>query len=70
MAWEDRTPFEAIEYQFGINENQVRTIMRNNFFAAGDFISGREVRESGNPWQELKCASLSPVWSWLPLPRP
>ncbi|MCB0648815.1 MAG: TIGR03643 family protein [Saprospiraceae bacterium] len=30
MAWEDRTPFDAIEYQFGINENQVRTIMRNN----------------------------------------
>ena len=21
MAWEDRTPFEAIEYQFGIKEN-------------------------------------------------
>ena len=21
MAWEDRTPFEAIEYQFGLKEN-------------------------------------------------
>ena len=30
MAWEDRTPFEAIEYQFGIKENQVRKIMREN----------------------------------------
>ena len=28
MAWEDRTPFEAIEYQFGIKENEVRKIMR------------------------------------------
>mgnify|MGYP005716030179 FL=1 len=30
MAWEDRTPFEAIEYQFGIKENEVRKIMRTN----------------------------------------
>lgn len=22
MAWEDRTPFEAIELQFGLNESQ------------------------------------------------
>ena len=28
MAWEDRTPFEAIEMQYGLNENQVRAIMR------------------------------------------
>ena len=30
MAWEDRTPFEAIEYQFGIKETDVRKIMRSN----------------------------------------
>ncbi len=30
MAWEDRKPFEAIEYQFGIKENEVRKIMRAN----------------------------------------
>jgi uncharacterized protein (TIGR03643 family) len=30
MAWEDKTPFEAIEYQFGIKENDVRKIMRAN----------------------------------------
>ena len=30
MAWEDRTPFEAIEYQFGLKENDVRKIMREN----------------------------------------
>ena len=30
MAWEDRTPFEAIEFQFGIKENEVRKIMRAN----------------------------------------
>jgi uncharacterized protein (TIGR03643 family) len=29
MAWEDRTPFEAIEFQFGLKENDVREIMRS-----------------------------------------
>lgn len=28
MAWEDRTPFEAIESQFGINEADVIRLMR------------------------------------------
>ncbi|MGD1907038.1 MAG: TIGR03643 family protein [Leptolyngbyaceae cyanobacterium] len=28
MAWEDRTPFEAIELQFGLKEKQVITLMR------------------------------------------
>ena len=29
MAWEDRTPFEAIEHNFGINEPAVIKIMRS-----------------------------------------
>jgi uncharacterized protein (TIGR03643 family) len=28
MAWEDRTPFEAINFQFGLNEKEVITLMR------------------------------------------
>ena len=28
MAWEDRTPFEAITYQFGLNESKVRELMK------------------------------------------
>jgi uncharacterized protein (TIGR03643 family) len=28
MAWEDRTPFEAIEAQFGLVEKQVIALMR------------------------------------------
>ena len=28
MAWEDRTPFEAIEAQFGLNESAVIALMR------------------------------------------
>lgn len=30
MAWEDRTPFEAIEYQFGLKETDVITLMRKH----------------------------------------
>lgn len=30
MAWEDRTPFDVIESQFGINESEVIKIMRTN----------------------------------------
>ena len=28
MAWEDRTPFEAIKYQFNMSEQDVIKIMR------------------------------------------
>lgn len=28
MAWEDRTPFEAIAYQFGLNQDSVIKLMR------------------------------------------
>jgi uncharacterized protein (TIGR03643 family) len=28
MAWEDRTPFEAIEIQFGLTEKEVIQLMR------------------------------------------
>jgi len=29
MAWEDRTPFEAIEACYGLNEGQVIALMRS-----------------------------------------
>lgn len=28
MAWEDRTTFDAIEFQFGLNEAAVKTLMK------------------------------------------
>jgi len=30
MAWEDRTPFEAISFQFGLSEADVIKVMRLN----------------------------------------
>ncbi len=29
MAWEDRTTFDAIQFQFGLSEQQVIELMRN-----------------------------------------
>lgn len=28
MAWEDRTPFEAITFQFGLSEQEIISLMR------------------------------------------
>ena len=30
MAWEDRTTFDSIEYQFGLKEHNVKQLMREN----------------------------------------
>lgn len=29
MAWEDRTPFDAIKFQFGLLESEVRELMKS-----------------------------------------
>ena len=34
MAWEDRTPFDAIKMQFGLNEQAVRNLMRKELKAS------------------------------------
>lgn len=49
MAWEDRTPFEAIELQFGLKENDVRKIMRrelkpSSFKMWRKRVSGRKTK--------------------------
>lgn len=49
MAWEDRTPFEAIEFQFGLKENDVREIMRcemkpSSFKMWRKRVSGRKTK--------------------------
>lgn len=49
MAWEDRTPFEAIENQFGLKENDVREIMRkklkpSSFRMWRKRVSGRKTK--------------------------
>ena len=31
MAWEDRTTFDSIEYQFGLKEQDVKQLMKENY---------------------------------------
>lgn len=35
MAWEDRTPFEAIDHQFGMPEKEVIALMRSTLKRSG-----------------------------------
>ncbi|MBD1867048.1 TIGR03643 family protein [Oculatella sp. FACHB-28] len=52
MAWEDRTPFEAIEYQFGLSEKEVIALMRQKM-KASSFRMWRK-RVSGRKTKHLK----------------
>ncbi len=51
MAWEDRTPFEAIEYQFGLLEKDVISLMRQSlkpvsFRTWRKRVSGRKTKHA------------------------
>ncbi len=52
MAWEDRTPFEAIALQFGLQEPQVIELMRQQM-QASSFKMWRK-RVSGRKTKHLK----------------
>ena len=52
MAWEDRTPFEAIETQYGLLEKEVIAIMRREM-KASSFRMWRE-RVTGRKTKHLK----------------
>ena len=55
MAWEDRTPFEAIEQLYGLTEPELVRFMRSNI-AKGLFKTWRE-RHSGRKTKHLKLRS-------------
>jgi len=51
MAWEDRTPFDAIERNFGLSESQVIAIMRtelkrSSFNLWRKRVTGRSTKHS------------------------
>ena len=63
MAWEDRTPFEAIFSQFNINEKELIAIMRNNLKKSSfklwrERVGGRKTKHSKlreNSVDRFKC---------------
>ncbi|MBU6339871.1 MAG: TIGR03643 family protein [Bacteroidetes bacterium] len=58
MAWEDRTPFEAIERQFGLKEKEVIKLMRR-FMKASSFKMWRK-RTNGQTTkhEKLRAAGI------------
>ena len=56
MAWEDRTPFEAITFQFGVSEAEVITLMRTEL-KESSFKLWRKRVNSGVSKKHLKKRS-------------
>lgn len=59
MAWEDRTPFEAIEWQFGLNEQAVIELMRremkpSSFRMWRKRVQGRNTKHRAKRKSEIK----------------
>ena len=52
MAWEDRTPFEAIKRLYGLNEGEVITIMRRGLKRPS--FNRWRARVSGRPTKHEK----------------
>lgn len=55
MAWEDRTPFEAIHREYGLNETTVISLMRKNL-KTSSFIIWRK-RVAGRKTKHLQLRS-------------
>ena len=61
MAWEDRTSFEAIQYQFGLSEKDVIALMRNEMKSSSfrmwrKRVSGRKTKHAAtNPSYRFKA---------------
>ena len=63
MAWEDRTPFEAITFQFGLNEKKVIQLMRSKLKTSSfkiwrKRVSGRKLKH-GFPKYKTKFKSTT-----------
>ncbi|MFY8137668.1 MAG: TIGR03643 family protein [Flavobacteriales bacterium] len=59
MAWEDRTPFDAIEMQFGVNESQVIEIMRKEMKASSFRMWRKRVTGRGTKHAALRTDDVN-----------
>ena len=64
MAWEDRTPFEAILFQFGLTEADVIALMRNSLKRSSfnlwrkrvnSGVSQKHLQKRSTEIQRFKC---------------
>ena len=65
MAWEDRTPFEAIKFQFGLTESDVINLMRDSLKESSfkmwrkrvnSRVSSKHLKKRNSNIQRFKCS--------------
>ncbi len=59
MAWEDRTPFEAIEFQFGLKEKEVIEFMRKHSLPSSFRMWRRRMKARKTKHQALRDQSIN-----------
>jgi uncharacterized protein (TIGR03643 family) len=59
MAWEDRTPFEAIELQFGLKEKQVIELMRSQMKASSFRMWRKRMQGRSTKHAQLRLKDVS-----------
>ncbi len=58
MAWEDRTPFEAISFQFGITEQETIEIMRKEMKPSSFKMWRKRVQGRATKHAKLRSGSV------------
>lgn len=59
MAWEDRTPFDAIERQFGLNEAAVIKLMRSHMKASSFKMWRKRMQARATKHEALRTPEVS-----------
>ena len=59
MAWEDRTPFEAIAKQFGLAESQVIRLMRRSLKSSSFKLWRERVSGRASKHQKIRNPAIS-----------
>jgi uncharacterized protein (TIGR03643 family) len=59
MAWEDRTPFDAIELQFGLKENHVRALMRRHMKRSSFHMWRKRVKGRSTKHRALRTDGMN-----------
>ena len=59
MAWEDRTPFEAIEFQFGLLEKEVIELMRREMKKSSFLMWRKRMAGKTTKHQSLRSKKVS-----------
>jgi len=58
MAWEDRTPFDAIQAQFGLNEQAVRNLMKRELKFSSYVLWRKRVEACATKHSKLRVTAI------------